>query len=392
MTQVLREGSVVGGRFRLVRPIGEGGMGSIWQAREEASGRPVALKLVRAARDGELHERFIREARIIRKFSHPNVVGVLDAGELVGEGLLFMAMELLHGSPLANHLRPGHPLPATEILPVLVDVCRGLEAAHAAGVIHRDIKPENIFLAVVEGRGVVPKLLDFGLCTADDGRETNRISLTGQVLGTPAYMSPEQSMAHPALTPATDVWSIGVILYEAVAGKLPFAGANAGRMLDAIVRDDPASLPAEVDGRTRSVILRCLQKDPALRYPDAGALRADLEATLAAIDRPDLPRPSMYDADPSSFPQRGALSDPERVAAEPPITRDERHQRQALARPRSPIFVAVLAFALCAGAVWWASARRHARPERLDTGIGHAAGTRASVVAPTVRPEASAPR
>ncbi|APR74987.1 serine/threonine protein kinase [Minicystis rosea] len=385
MTATLRDGAVVGGRFRLVRPIGEGGMGSIWQAREEASGRSIALKLVHATRDSELFARFVREARIIRQFSHPNVVGVLDAGELTGEGLLFMAMELLHGSPLSNHLRPGRPMPPVEILPVLVEVCRGLEAAHSAGVIHRDMKPENVFLAIVEGKGVVPKILDFGLSTAGDGRAQNRISMTGQVLGTPAYMSPEQAMAQHEVTPATDVWAVGVIFYEAVAGKLPFAGVNPGRQLDAIVQDEAAPLPGEVDARTRAVIARCLQKDPTLRYPDAGSLRVDLEHVLAALraggeDIDDADRDSML------LP-RGALADPTHVAAEPPITRDERTPRQALARPKSPLIVAAFALALCAGAIHWARTRR-AAPQRLDTGIGRIAKTRATTMqSATPRPK-----
>ncbi|MFT3776590.1 MAG: serine/threonine-protein kinase [Minicystis sp.] len=379
MSGTLRDGALVGGRFRLIRAIGEGGMGSIWQAREEATGRSIALKVVRASREDELHARFVREARIIRQFSHPNVVGVIDAGELIGEGLLFMAMELLHGSPLSNHLRPGRPLPAREILPVMVEVARGLEAAHDAGVIHRDIKPENIFLAIVEGKGVVPKILDFGLSTAGDGRSQNRISLTGQVLGTPAYMSPEQALASHALTTATDVWAMGVVLYEAVAGKLPFAGQNPGRLLDAIVSDAPASLPAEVDARTRAVIMRCLHKDPALRYPDAGELRADLERVLAAL-KEGSGEDVMDDADrDSTLIPRGALADPAHIAAEPPITRDSRDQRQALARPKSPLIVAAFAVALCAGAIHWARTR-HVTAQRLDTGVGRVVKQRAGAV------------
>jgi serine/threonine-protein kinase len=392
MLPALHEGEVVGGRFRLTAPIGEGGMGSIWQARDETTGKPVALKLVRAAHDGELRARFMREARVIRQFSHPNVVGVVDAGELPGEGLLFMAMELLHGSPLSNHLNPGQPLPAEEILPVLVDVCRGLAAAHEKGVIHRDVKPENIFLAIVEGRGVVPKVVDFGLSTAGDGRMEARISRTGQVLGTPQYMSPEQAMASRFTTPATDVWAVGVILYEAVSGKLPFGGANAGRQLDSIVRDEPAAVPAAVDARTRAIITRCLQKDPARRYPDAAALGADLERALAALrGESETPAP-VTDAEPGSLQVRGALSDPERIAAEPPTTRDGRCQRHALARPKSPLLVAPFALALCALAVWTTQRRHAAVPLRVDAGLARLAKARAAAVtqqaegAPAERP------
>jgi serine/threonine-protein kinase len=294
---------------------------------------------------------------------------------MVGDGLLFMAMELLHGSPLSNHLRPGEPLPAKEILPVMIEVCRGLEVAHAAGVIHRDIKPENIFLSIVPGEGVVPKILDFGLSTAGDRRTQTRITADGQVLGTPMYMSPEQAVAKPDMAASSDVWSMGVILYEAVAGKLPFYGSTVTAVLDAIVAGEPAEVPAEVDRHTRAIISRCLQKDPARRYPDAAALRADMERTMEAISRRQADVVPDSESAPSAGEKPVCLTDPERIAAEPPITRPGKETRHALGRAGSPVLVAVVAAGLCVAAVYSVPRRREA-PVRAEVGIARAVKSR----------------
>jgi serine/threonine-protein kinase len=383
---MLQEGALAGGRFRLVRPIGEGGMACVWWAHDEQQGGEVAVKIAHATDERERTARFLREAKLIRRCRHRNIVGIVDAGELADEGMLFLAMELLRGSPLSDRLAPGEPLPAEEVLPVLIEVCRGLEAAHGAGVIHRDIKPENIFLAVVPGEGVVPKILDFGVGKAQGSRPHSRITIQGEVLGTPGYMSPEQAMARTDLGPATDLWSVGVILYEAVTGKLPFSGRNPAALLDSIVGDEPAEVSAGVDARTRAVIARCLQKDPGLRYPDAASLRADMERALEAL---------APGADPQAAPQpaemggsrRGALLDPAVVGSEPPTTQAPRHQRQALARAGSPLLIVPLAAALCLVAIFAVPRRR--LPPQLEAGLARAARSRAAAL-PREQPPAHA--
>lgn len=280
---MLREGDLTGGRFRLIRRIGSGGMASVWWARHELLGRDVALKLSRLGPDEQMVARFLREARIIGKFQHRNIVGVVDAGVLDEEGYVFLAMELLHGASFASRLAPGRPLPPSEVVPLLIEVCRGLEVAHAAGVVHRDMKPENIFLAETPGAGIVPKIVDFGISLLAEADEP--ITIEGQLLGTPSYMSPEQVRGERNVDARADVWALGVILHEALAGRQPFKADGHHMVLWSIMDEEPEPLPASIDPALRAIVARCLQKDRALRYPDAVALREALEAALAGRAR-----------------------------------------------------------------------------------------------------------
>jgi serine/threonine-protein kinase len=230
---------------------------------------------------------------------------------------------------------------------------------------------------------VVPKVLDFGLSTANDRHAQTRITADGQVLGTPMYMSPEQASGRQDLSPASDVWSMGVILYEALAGKLPFHGFTVAAVLDAIVTDDPAPIPSEVDPRTRAVVGRCLQKDPARRYPDASALRADLERALEACLR----RKAAIAADeapPSDAIETRSLTDPRRIAAEPPTTRPSRLQRHAHRKAGSPVILALVAAAMCAAAIS-AVPRRHGASVRANVGVARLARERAASLPPPAR-------
>jgi eukaryotic-like serine/threonine-protein kinase len=307
---VLHAGDVAGGRFRLIQPIGSGGMSSVWWARHELIGRDVALKLSPAIRDEQVIGRFIREAKIIGKFHHRNIVGVVDAGELPDEGYLFLALELLRGAPLADRLIPNRPLPPEEVLPILIEVCAGLEAAHAEGVVHRDIKPENIVLAAVPGEGLVPKIVDFGISQIIGA--CDMLTLDGQLLGTPSYMSPEQALGKRAIDARADLWAVGVILYEALSGMQPFRASNHHAVLRRIIEAEPAPLPPSIPHGLRDIAGRCLEKEPALRYPDAASLRADLEAAMMRLDGREraplaiVSRPSMA-ADSASAGSRGAL-------------------------------------------------------------------------------------
>ncbi|WP_438018338.1 protein kinase [Sorangium sp. So ce315] len=316
---MLHAGDVAGGRFRLIQPIGSGGMSSVWWARHELIGRDVALKLSPALQDEQVIGRFVREAKIIGKFQHRNIVGVVDAGELHEEGYLFLALELLRGSPFADRLLPNRPLPPEEVVPVLIEVCSGLSAAHAEGVVHRDIKPENIVMAMVPGEGVVPKIVDFGISQLTGAGDV--LTIEGQLLGTPSYMSPEQVLGKRTIDARADLWAVGVMLYEALSGAQPFRGGNHHAVLRRILDTQPAPLPSSIPSRLRKIVGRCLEKDPARRYQDAASLRADLQAALDDLGA-SAPAPFVVPSPPSAGARsieatrpRGALAAPPELGA-----------------------------------------------------------------------------
>jgi eukaryotic-like serine/threonine-protein kinase len=277
----VREGDLVAGRYRLLRPIGAGGMGAVWAARHELLGREVALKIaVAGERAGlqahEARDLFLREVRIIGKLRHPNVVDIDDAGEAGDQ--LYLAMELLEGESLAQRIARG-PFTPAEALAVAAEVCRGLAAAHAAGVVHRDLKPENVFLAHGPSGGVVPKLLDFGVSSARGVTTLHR----GRQFGTPAYLSPEQALGESTVDHRSDVWALGIVLYEMLTGHLPFAAASYPALLPLIIEAPTPPLPPSIPAEVRTVVAGCLAKDRGDRYPTADALLEAIDRAHAAL-------------------------------------------------------------------------------------------------------------
>ncbi len=279
----MKEGDLVAGRYRLLRPIGAGGMGTVWAARHELLGRELALKLASVgASVGDRarcasRDLFLREVRIVGKLRHPNVVDIADAGEAGGDGL-YLAMELLVGESLAQRIAQG-PVPPGEALAIAAEVCRGLAAAHAAGVVHRDLKPENVFLARGPAGGVVPKLLDFGVSSARGIATLHR----GKLFGTPAYMSPEQALGEAGTDHRTDVWALGVVLYEMLTAQLPFQASSYPALLPLIIETPYPALPASLPGEVRTVVAGCLAKDRGDRYPTADALLEAIERARASL-------------------------------------------------------------------------------------------------------------
>ncbi len=264
-------GVALGERYRLVRQIAVGGMGEVWEAHDDALARPVAVKVLRSefAGDRGFLERFRTEARNSASLSHPNIAQLFDYGEQDGSG--FLVMELVVGEPLSDLLEREPVLPTRRLLPILAQTARGLHAAHIAGVVHRDVKPGNILL----GRGGRVKITDFGVSLA---RDQVNMTATGMVMGTAQYLSPEQAVGHPA-TPLSDLYSLGIIAYEALVGHRPFTGPTAVDIAVAHVNNPVPPLPASVDKPLADLVLSLLSKEPSQR-PQSGEQLATMLDTL----------------------------------------------------------------------------------------------------------------
>ena len=279
--------------FRIVAKIGEGGMGVVYRAEDEKLRRPVALKVLPPDRVGneERRLRFLREARAAAAVTHPNIATIYEVGE--AEGVVFIAMELVEGKSL-RALIAGRPLPLKEAVRIAVEIAEGLARAHQSHVIHRDLKPENIVVGT-DGR---VKILDFGLAKLleepaphdmDRSRlPTISVELTreGKILGTAAYMSPEQARGE-AVDARSDLFSFGIVLYEMVTGRAPFQGRTSTDVLSAILRDQPvpaAQLNPEAPVELVRIIGECLEKDPQDRCQHADQLAVDLRRLKRATD------------------------------------------------------------------------------------------------------------
>jgi serine/threonine-protein kinase len=269
------------GRYVAEEHLGGGGMGIVYRARDPELGRAVALKFLppHLAASEEADQRFAREAKAAASLDHPHIatiyeIGRVEAGE--AQGQRYIAMAYYEGETLKEKLEREGPLPIGEALRYAEQVAGALSATHEAGVVHRDVKPANVM--VTDGEQV--KLLDFGLARL---AETTRLTGTGQQLGTASYMSPEQ-IEGEEVGPAADLWALGALLYEMLAGERPFAGERRATVLHAVLHEEPAPLTGhrdEVSPGLEQVVRRCLEKDPAGRYGSAEALREDLRALHA---------------------------------------------------------------------------------------------------------------
>ena len=283
-------GTVIADKFRLNARIGVGAMGAIYKAEQLSLGKTVGIKLLHRhlLADNTLSKRFHREARAAARLSHPNAITILDFGQ-TDDGVLYIAMEFIDGMDLAQLLFTQHPLEPQRIVHIMKQVCSALDEAHSKGIIHRDLKPENIMVTDTLREKDFVKVLDFGIAKLQDRAEGGRDSfqtMAGIVCGTPEYMSPEQARGEE-LDPRTDLYALGVLLYQLVTNKLPFTGDSPIAVVTRHLTEKPKS-PREVNKNVPEVldrlIMRLMSKQRDRRPPTALALVKELEAVEMALN------------------------------------------------------------------------------------------------------------
>ncbi len=283
-----RVGELIGGQWRLVARLGGGGMGEVYRAEHVPDGRVVAVKVLRPElAQSAMHARAVlREGEAAALVSHPNIVRIEDVG-IDERGAPYLVQEFLDGMDLATYAqyRRG-PVPSRDLIPLMLPIFDALGAVHDAGVVHRDLKPENIFL-VRDGSGWSPRLLDFGLAViADHLDDEPRPARSDVALGSPAYMSPEQFRDPRHLTARSDLWSLGVMLYELLCGVMPFAGDDVAELARAVAGEDPIPLERRVPGiapALAEVVMSCLEKNPDDRPASVREVMAVLGEVHASL-------------------------------------------------------------------------------------------------------------
>jgi predicted Ser/Thr protein kinase len=323
------------GRYRVKKKLGGGGMGSVYLVENTELEREEALKVPHFVEgdDPQLRERFLREAKSAARLDHPNLCSVYDAGVL--DGVYFLTMRFLKGKPLSDFT--GKPQPPRKAAEIVVALAQALAAAHAKGVIHRDLKPSNVMLVAEVG----PVVMDFGLAKNVDADK--KLTSAGSMLGTPAYMPPEQVNGDlERMGPASDVYSLGVILYELLTGRLPFEGSMAA-ILGQIVYAEPPSPSALLPGLTPDldeICRKALAKEPAARYPSMEAFAAALSGLLRAARAEGAADPALAAGDKAAglrastqtlAPPAGATVTPRGVRGTPVATKRSRKSRRSRA-------------------------------------------------------------
>jgi serine/threonine protein kinase len=283
-TSVLEPGFFIAGRYRVLEKIGEGGMGQLYACLDTVLSREVAVKLMQRSLAAEplVAERLMREAMLAAQLRR-HVAQVFDCG-MLATGEPFIVMELLSGRDMYAVLHESGPLSPEDVSALMLQVCDGLAEAHEKGIIHRDLKPENLFCATQPDGEVVIKIVDFGVSKQVTGRRMRAQTNPGESVGSPQYMSPEQITAPSEVDARTDIWSLGVVMFELLTGVLPFRGPGTARICAAVLTDPTPSISdhrSDVPPALEFIVRRCLEKDRERRFASV----AQLSAALNALDR-----------------------------------------------------------------------------------------------------------
>ncbi|MBI5501459.1 MAG: protein kinase [Deltaproteobacteria bacterium] len=384
-----RTGQVLDNKYKLVRLLGEGGMGAVYEAQHAVIGRRCAVKFLHAeiAHNPEVVKRFVREAQAAAAIGHPNIIDIYDVG-VTTEGAPYLVMEYLVGCSLADELERRTKLPPAEAAELLAQALSALEVAHSRGVIHRDLKPDNLYLVRSPNASPRIKILDFGISkVSDPSKPEDRMTCTGMVLGTPYYMAPEQARGDRDIDHRIDLYAMGIILYETTTGRVPFTGDNYNQLLLKILTEKfptPRQLEPTLSESFEAVILKAIERERDNRYRSAREMRDDLLNLLDDVARARL---GVTGAEPLP-PLTARLS-----RSTDTITPGGRTlQVTGFARPRRwvlPAAVAGTLAALAVGLVLWAPWK-----SPPDTPAGPATGTlepSAAAAADAAAPAASPP-
>ena len=394
-------GTLAAGRYRVLKLLGEGGMGQVYLAEHVAIEKRVALKILRVefAGKGEIVTRFQQEAISASRIKHPNVLDVFDFGQLEN-GCFFLAMEFLEGNDLADELSRRHTISPASGIRISMQLCRALAAAHANGVVHRDMKPENVFLQrTVDGEEII-KIVDFGIAQlrskdAAVVETKRRLTRTGMIFGTPEYMAPEQASGKHA-DPRSDIYSVGIIMYEMFTGAVPFTGDTFLGVLAKHLSDPTPPLKAvcpeiAISSSLQAVIMRALEKDPTVRYQTmlefAQAISASTDAaalgyrpSLGTASEHPLPYAPHVPGTPtqaefaSAPPPRVAIRGPGQPAIDTAVARAETligaeaSARAPAARGKGGLVAGLVALlAVGGGAAWLLNRHADNTPARAET-------------------------
>src|SRR5262249_32134588 len=265
----LAPGSILLGKYRIDELIGSGGMGNVVCASHLYLHQSFAIKILlpQMAESESTVQRFLREAQATVKLRSEHCARVMDVG-VTPEGAPFIVMEFLDGNDLNQILRHHGPQPPAIVVDLMLQACEGLAEAHAIGIVHRDIKPSNFFITRRPDGSMLLKILDFGISKTPIGYD--ELTATHTVIGTPSYMAPEQMKSGKAADPRSDIWSIGVVMYQLLTGRLPFAGESYAELVLKVGLEAPAPIPIPLPTGLAEVLMRCLEKDQNLRYQDVG--------------------------------------------------------------------------------------------------------------------------